>query len=120
MENTLNELLRISEKIFEQLGSIPEQDKRINFIEEINGQLDKRGETIKLLVEQGFQINPNVELHQKLTELDVAIKNRLDVLMRSIKDDMRDLQNAKKNEQQYMNPYSNVRVMDGMYYDKKK
>ena len=25
----------------------------------------------------------------------------------------------EKSEQQYYNPYSNVRVMDGMYYDKK-
>lgn len=120
MENNLTKLLRISEQIFEQLASLPEQEKRIDFIEEINSQLDKRGETIKLLMEQGFQINPKVELHQTLIELDAAIKNRLDVLMQGIKDDMRDLQNAKKNERQYMNPYSDVRVMDGMYYDKKK
>ncbi|XQN53657.1 flagellar protein FliT, partial [Lysinibacillus capsici] len=33
--------------------------------------------------------------------------------------DMANLQKTKKSEQQYYNPYSNVRVMDGMYYDKK-
>ncbi|HEY4624082.1 MAG TPA: flagellar protein FliT, partial [Solibacillus sp.] len=32
---------------------------------------------------------------------------------------LKDLQNAKKNEKQYLNPYSSVQVMDGRYYDKK-
>src|SRR5690606_13078261 len=101
MENNSTKLLTISEQIFEQLGALPEQEKRIEFIEEINSQLDKRGAIIQLLVQQGFKINPDIELHQKLIKLDVAIKNRLKILMQGIKNDMRDLQNAKKNEQQY-------------------
>ncbi len=40
--------------------------------------------------------------------------------MKILQKDMKNLQNAKKNEQQYANPYGHVQVMDGMYYDKKK
>ena len=120
MENNLTQLLKVSAQIFEQLGTLPEQEKRFEFIEKINSQLDKRGQIINLLMQQGFQVDPENKLHRTLSELDAGIKNRLNLLMQGIKEDMRDLQNAKKNEHQYMNPYSDVRVMDGMYYDKKK
>lgn len=40
--------------------------------------------------------------------------------MEVIKMDMKNLQKTKKHEKQYVNPYANVQVMDGMYYDKKK
>ena len=40
--------------------------------------------------------------------------------MVAVKNDLKTLQVSKKSEQQYLNPYQNVRTMDGMYYDGKK
>lgn len=40
--------------------------------------------------------------------------------MDTIKTDMRNLQQSKKSEQVYLNPYSNVSSIDGRYYDGKK
>lgn len=120
MENNLKDLLQISTLIFEQLATMPNQEKRDEFIALLNSRLDGRGAIIDTLRQDGFQMEQGNRLHQTLAELDSGIRNRLDLFMNDIKKDMKDLQNAKKNEHQYMNPYADVRVMDGMYYDKKK
>lgn len=118
--NNEQHLLQISAKLLQQLESVPKGEGRDNFIEEINQQLDDRGRYLQLLSEEGFQFDPENKTHQMLAELDRGILKRLEFVMDSIKSDMKNLQKTKKNEKQYTNPYSSVRVMDGMYYDKKK
>jgi len=71
------------------------------------------------LRQEGFQFDEQNRIHRTLLELDKGIKQRLAAVMDAVKQDMANLQKTKKSEQQYFNPYSNVRVMDGMYYDKK-
>lgn len=115
----VKELLQISAKLYQHLAVIPKSEKRDEYIEQINQQLDERGIIIEKLREQGFIANPAEKSHVTLIELDKGIRERLNIVMKEIKDDLKDLQNAKKNEQQYMNPYANVQVMDGRYYDKK-
>ena len=116
----IQKLLQISAKLYRYLAEIPKGEKRDKYIEIINEQLDERGVIIDMLREEGFIANPLDKSHATLIELDKGIRERLNLVMSEVKHDMRDLQNQKKNEQQYMNPYSNVRTMDGMYYDKKK
>jgi flagellar protein FliT len=116
----LTELLRVSTKLFELLSSDFNLDNRDNLIEAINTSLDERGQIVLQLKSAGVELKRGDTLHNTLIELDKGIKERLNNFMQLLKNDMKDLQNSKKNEQQYMNPYSNVRVMDGMYYDKKK
>lgn len=113
-------LLQISAKLFQYLETIPKGDTRDIFTEEINRQLDERGRVLELLQEEGFKIEPGNQVHATLIELDKGIRERLEVVMQEVKQDMKNLQTAKKNEKQYSNPYASVRVMDGMYYDKKK
>lgn len=113
-------LLQESAKLLQHLGSIPRGDGRDEFIEEINNRLDRRGNIINSLQQSGFIIDPQNKIHATLVELDRGIRERLDMVMKDVKQDMKDLQNSKKNEKRYMNPYSSVQVMDGMYYDKKK
>ncbi|WP_107942135.1 flagellar protein FliT [Metasolibacillus fluoroglycofenilyticus] len=120
MEQQLQQLLQISAKLYEKLISNPEETKRDAFIEEINALLDQRGKIMEELVQSGFAYNSGVKTHQMLLELDKGIRNRLERVMSSIKADMKELQTSKKSEQQYLNPYSHIQTMDGMYYDKKK
>ncbi|WP_155591988.1 flagellar protein FliT [Lysinibacillus cavernae] len=115
----INQLLQTSANLFKHLGDIPKGEERDNYIENINAMLDKRGTIINDLKQEGFHFDEQDRVHRTLLELDNGIKKRLAAVMDAIKQDMANLQKTKKSEQQYYNPYSNVRVMDGMYYDKK-
>lgn len=117
--NTVQAILQVSAKLYQHLTELPSDDERDVFIEKVHQYLDDRGVLIDQLQHEGFQIDLSNKAHATLAELDKGIKGRLDKVMKSIQADMKDLQNAKKNEQQYMNPYSSVQVMDGRYYDKK-
>lgn len=119
MDNT-QKLLQISAKLLKHLNEIPKGEERSAYIEETNRMLDERGALIEKLRQEGFVMNINNKIHNTLSQLNKGILDRLDELMKLVKQDMKDLQNSKKNEKQYMNPYSSVQVMDGMYYDKKK
>lgn len=120
MDQQIQALLQVSAELFEQLVTIPKGEERDTYIDAINQKLDARGKVIEKLRESGFQMDPSNKLHNTLAELDKGIRNRLDNVMNEVKHDMKDVQNSRKNEKQYANPYADVRVMDGMYYDKKK
>lgn len=118
--DTQQQLLQVSAKLFKFIESVPSGEKRDDFIKEIDHQLEERGKILEGLGKGGFRINPQNKIHSMLIELDKGIRARLEFVMQEVKKDMKNLQSAKKNEKQYINPYSSVRVMDGMYYDKKK
>lgn len=116
----VQQLLQLSAKLYQHLTTIPAGDEREKFIEEIDSMLDERGACVEKLQQAGFVFNRDDRTHQMLAELDKGIRERLEKVMAAVKDDMKDLQNAKRNEQQYMNPYANVSTMDGRYYDNKQ
>ena len=113
------QLLQVSAKLNQHLTDIPSEESRDVYIEKINILLDERGVIIDTLQQNGFQIESGNKLHGMLVELDNGIRERLKKVMKVIQQDLKDLQNAKKNEKQYLNPYSEIAVMDGRYYDKK-
>lgn len=120
MNNQIQDLLQISAKLYELLASPPKGEDRDDYIEEIDQHLDERGSIVDELRTLGFQMDPSNKTHLLLASLDKGIRERLDQVMLQVKEDMKSIQNAKKNEKQYMNPYSSVRSMDGKYYDSKK
>ena len=120
MNDLTHELLQISAKLFQHLMTVPKNEERDAYIEKINAFLDERGVLIEKMRAAKFVFNPNESLHAILAELDKGITEHLSNILNAIKSDLKDLKNQKKNEMQYMNPYSHVQVMDGMYYDKKK
>lgn len=115
----LQQLLQISAKLYQHLTELPKDEQRDEYIENIHLFLDERGILIEKMQNDGFKVNLENKSHVMLVELDKGILERLNKVMKSIQTDLKDLQNAKKNEQQYMNPYASVQVMDGRYYDKK-
>ncbi len=112
--------LQLSADLFAQLEKFPEEDNREEFIEDVTNKLDKLEILAKELKQSGFNYDSSKREHEILFELDKGIRERLNNLFNVIKLDLKDLQNAKKNEVQYANPYGHVQSMDGMYYDKKK
>ena len=116
----IQQVLQVSAQLFALLGNTPKVEERDQFIEMIHQKLEERQVAIDELVAVGFVFDENNKMHVTLQELDKGIQERLQNVLKLIKDDLKSVQNAKKNEQQYLNPYSNVQVMDGRYYDKKK
>lgn len=116
----IQQVLQSSAQLFAFLGNVPNAEERDEYIQEIEQKLADRQVAIDELLETGFQYNPQEKLHATLFELDKGIQERLQNILNTIKIDLKDLQNAKKNEKQYSNPYGHVQIMDGMYYDKKK
>ena len=117
--NQVQQLLQVSARLYQHLSEIPQSEQRDAYIESIDKMLDEREGIIKMLRVEGFQLDTTNRAHNTLVDLDKGIRERLSKVMETVKQDLKDLQNAKKNEKQYLNPYSDVRVMDGMYYDKK-
>lgn len=113
-------LLQLSAKLYQFLEDVPKGEQRDKFLQEVDRLLDERGKVIVLLNQEGVRFDSQNKIHNMLIELDKGIRERLDFVMEEVKKDLKILQSAKKNEKQYSNPYSSVRVMDGMYYDKKK
>lgn len=115
----IQQLLQVSAKLYQHLTTLPSDEKRDEFIETIHGLLDERGILIEKMQQEGFHVDSENKSHTMLVELDRGIRERLANVMKAVQADLKDLQNAKKNEKQYLNPYSSVQVMDGRYYDKK-
>ncbi|WP_339215297.1 flagellar protein FliT [Solibacillus sp. FSL W8-0372] len=118
MEN-IQQLLQVSAKLYQHLAVLPEEELRDTYIEKTNILLDERGIIMGKMQQDGFKVDMQQKSHAMLAELDKGIRERLNKVMKVVQTDLKDLQNAKKHEQQYMNPYANVQVMDGRYYDKK-
>ncbi|WP_016991531.1 hypothetical protein [Lysinibacillus boronitolerans] len=116
----IEQLLQVSANLYKLLGDIPKSEERDDFIDTINSMLDKRGSIIERLLQEEFTFESQNLMHRTLSELDNGINERLATVMNAVKQDIANLQKTKKSEEQYFNPYANVRVMDGMYYDKKK
>jgi len=118
MDNS-QQLLQVSAKLYQHLTHLPQENERDAYIEKVNGFLDERGQVMEQLKSGGFIFDSENKSHVMLAELDKGIRERLNNVMDLIKSDLRELQVAKKNEKQYLDPYSSVAVMDGRYYDKK-
>lgn len=117
---SIESLLAVSAKLYEHLSEVPDGEARDAYIEQINALLDERGQLVDELKKQGDDVLKGHQLMPHLIELDRGIRDRLQKVIVIVKKDMKVLQKSKKSEQQYLNPYSDVRVMDGMYYDGKK
>jgi flagellar protein FliT len=114
------QLLQVSAKLYQHITNLPADNEREKYIEKINSLLDERGHFMEALKREGFQYDSSNKAHAMLSELDKGIRDRLNKVLDSIRLDLKDLQNSKKSERQYINPYANIEVMDGRYYDRKK
>lgn len=113
----VEQFLEASEKLYSHLTSIPTDDERTEFIEQINFLLDEREKAIEALDMSSFSSHA---LYDRLIELDQDINKRLEKVMDAVKGDIKDLQQKKRHESSYSNPYAATQTIDGMYFDNKK
>lgn len=114
------QLLQVSAKLFKQLGEVEQTEDRDTLLKSVDELLEERGQLIASLQQENIRLSKTNPQHALLQELDKGIQERLASLMGEIRQDMKNVQTAKKSEVQYNNPYASVRVMDGKYYDQKK
>ncbi|MEK4079045.1 flagellar protein FliT [Solibacillus sp. FSL K6-1126] len=114
------QLLQVSAKLFKQLGEVAQTEDRETLLKAVDELLEERGQLIASLQQKNIQLSKTNPQHALLQELDKGIRGKLATIMNEIRQDMKNVQTAKKSEVQYNNPYASVRVMDGKYYDQKK
>jgi len=113
----VEQFLQTSERLYSHLANIPLDEERTAFIDQINILLDEREESIQAL---GSTVLSDHPLYVNLLELDRGINERLSKVMYHVKADIKDLQQKKRHESSYTNPYAVTQTIDGMYFDNKK
>lgn len=113
----VEQFLVASEKLFSHLENIPSDEERTEFIDHINVLLDAREDAIHRLDKNIISRHSS---YNHLLELDKGINERLDKVMNLVKGDLKDLQQKKRHEGSYSNPYAATQTIDGMYFDNKK
>ena len=113
----VEQFLAASEKLFSHLATSPSDEERTEFIDQINVLLDAREEVIQSLDKTNISTH---SLYNHLLELDKSINERLETVMNVVKGDLKDLQQKKRHETSYTNPYAATQTLDGMYFDNKK
>lgn len=118
----VQQLLLLSQKLFETLENMPEdiEEKREAKITLVDKLLDARGQTITLLQQESKNPLKGHTDEQLLKKLNEGIVQRLQNWKSEIASDMTQLQMTKKSERSYMNPYSALQNFDGTYFDGKK
>lgn len=116
----LKDYLQKSAQLYKHLTDIPDGEDRTDYIEKINIFLDERAELVLQLQKANFQYEDLNKTHKTLFELDKGIQERLTLVMDAVKNDIKELQNTKKNERHYIDPYEDLRTLEGRYYDGKK
>ena len=113
----IEQFLTISEELYSHLIAMPKEEERTEFTQQINILLDNRDAAIQSL--EKIDISTS-SLYSQLIELDSSIKKELEKIMHLIKEDIKDLQQKKRHEGSYSNPYAATQTLDGMYFDNKK
>lgn len=113
----LEQFLGASEKLFSHLETIPSDEERTEYIDQINILLDAREEAVQRLDKTIVSMHSS---YNHLLELDKGINERLENVMNAVKGDLKGLQQKKRHETSYTNPYAATQTLDGMYFDNKK
>lgn len=72
-----------------------------------------------------YELHPPFTDEEKQIGAQIVSKNRviqtrMHLLFTDLKQEMKQIQQKKKSNQTYMNPYGHVRPLDGMFLDSKK
>lgn len=118
MKENLEEVYRITKKLKETLSSINEFDgNRDNLIEQVNELIDRREKIIRQLNRP--YSTEEMEIGRQIINMNEEIKEKMDLLYQSVKNDMKHVQKKKVQNYSYLKPYGNFKTIDGMYLDNK-
>jgi flagellar protein FliT len=113
----VQELHELTEKMHQKLFQKDMGQDQANLIEDIQQFLRDREELLKEM--KAPYTDEERQLGQKILQMDKDIQEAFQQILDGLKHSMKQLQNQKKNNAKYVNPYKNVSTMDGMFFDKK-
>ncbi|MDY0393230.1 flagellar protein FliT [Virgibacillus halophilus] len=116
--NRLQALYQQTENIEKLLTSRISSANRQEIIDQLNVLIEKRSELT-------FSMKPpyteeEMNIGKQVLSMNEAIEKKMEQLFADLKMEMKQIQQQKKSNQSYINPYKHVQTMDGMYMDKKK
>ena len=90
---------------------------RDNVIQQLNELIEERGKWME-------QLSPpyseeEMKLGNKIAKLNPKIQIKMEKLFTDLKIEMKQVQQQKKSQQSYTNPYKNVSTSDGTFLDRK-
>lgn len=118
MRPSIEKVYHLTTRIDELLTNNKVVTNRETLIESINELIDQREQYIK-------QVTPPYtkkerEVGQTIVELNERISEAMTQLQKSIQLEIKQMKKTKQSSESYINPYKDVRMVDGMYLDQKK
>jgi flagellar protein FliT len=104
-------------RTYENIIRSSEGKNRDQVIIEITQFLDERDNIIGQ-IKQPFT-EEEKKLGKELVKMDSKIQEYFQIIIGQIKGSIKQIQNQKRNNKRYVNPYQNVGTSDGMFFDKK-
>lgn len=116
--NSVQEVYRITEQIIKLVEKPVQQENRDSVIEMITSLLEEREKSLKHMEK------PRTETEKKRAEQillwNAIILEKFNRLKFEVQQDLIQLKKTKATNKQYVNPYQDVSLSDGMFYDKRK
>lgn len=114
----LEALVKITEELNDVLHQPIHSKNRESTIEQINHLIEKRGSLMDD-IKPPFTKEEKL-LGKKLVVMNETIQIKMNEVLSLLKIEMKQLKTQKKSNLNYVNPYKDVRTMDGMFMDSKK
>lgn len=113
----LKVLFEITKELEDVLNQPITSKNRELIIEQVNHLIEERGQLME-------SVNPPFTeeekmMGKKLVIMNDTIQSKMTEVLNVLKVEMKQLKKQKKSNQNYVNPYKDVRLTDGMYMDSK-
>ncbi|MFZ3576912.1 flagellar protein FliT [Virgibacillus sp. DJP39] len=116
--SSLEELYEITIELENVLKQTVSSKNRESVIEKINFLIEKRGSLMNS-IKPPFTEDEKL-MGRKLVNMNEVIQTEMTEVLSNLKTEMKQIKKQKKSNQNYVNPYKNVKTMDGMFMDSKK
>lgn len=111
-------LFEVTKELQDVLDQPTTAENREALIEQVNHLIEKRGRLMGN-VNPPFTKQEKI-IGKKLVIMNDTIQTKMTEVLDVLKVEMKQLKKQKVSNQNYVNPYKDVRLMDGMYMDQKK
>lgn len=114
----LETLYNVTKELEDVVNQSITSKNRESVIEQMNLLIEKRGILMEN-VKPPFTEEEKL-MGKKLVTMNETVQSKMGEVLHLLKIEMKQLKKQKKSNQNYVNPYKDVRTLDGMFMDSKK
>lgn len=118
MKNELEKITTLTEELLALLNDDQSLTSREQTILRMNELIEQREKYIRQL--SAPYTETEKLLGQTVVEMNKKITEKMLQLQNDLKADIQQMKKSKQSTQSYVNPYKDIRTVDGMYLDQKK